>query len=302
MRAADVVFTQTPGGEWVLEESWLRPHALIVCSGSDQPTKNEIPPNVLKKAKVVTDITAQCARVGEVRSAVAAGVMTVDDVHARVRLDLVEIVLQPVHHAGRDVVDLFEHGVLEAVVQGHPDLAPHELDERTFGLVRRLQQQLAHVHPHLRLDRLLRNVRRPGPQRRRGPRDRRVHSSRHLPFHPLDLRGHALVDLAPQQPLPGVLLGERAEADHRREPLVRQQVARAAVRRERAAGTFVPHHGRAAERLGGLGLLPAARRGLHRPLGAQRRGGRLELPLQRAVAARRALDRERALRRTMWWW
>ena len=82
VRAADVVFTQTPGGEWVLEEEWLRPHALIVCSGSDQPTKNEIPPNVLKKAKVVTDITAQCARVGEVRSAVAAGVMTVDDVHA----------------------------------------------------------------------------------------------------------------------------------------------------------------------------------------------------------------------------
>ena len=36
-----------------------------------------------KKAKVVTDITAQCARVGEVRSAVAAGVMTVDDVHAK---------------------------------------------------------------------------------------------------------------------------------------------------------------------------------------------------------------------------
>jgi threonine dehydratase len=82
VRAADVVFTQTPGGEWVLEESWLRPHALIVCSGSDQPTKNEIPPNVLKKAKVVTDITAQCARVGEVRSAIAAGVMTAEDVHA----------------------------------------------------------------------------------------------------------------------------------------------------------------------------------------------------------------------------
>jgi ornithine cyclodeaminase/alanine dehydrogenase-like protein (mu-crystallin family) len=31
---------------------------------------------------VVTDITAQCARVGEVRSAIAAGVMTAEDVHA----------------------------------------------------------------------------------------------------------------------------------------------------------------------------------------------------------------------------
>ena len=31
---------------------------------------------------MVTDITAQCARVGEVRSAIEAGVMTGDDVHA----------------------------------------------------------------------------------------------------------------------------------------------------------------------------------------------------------------------------
>ena len=65
VRNADVIFTQTPGGEWVLDLNWLRPHALIIASGSDQPTKNEIPPEVMRKAKVVTDITAQCARVGE---------------------------------------------------------------------------------------------------------------------------------------------------------------------------------------------------------------------------------------------
>ena len=83
VRNADVVFTQTPGGEWVLDLKWLKPHALIVASGSDQPTKNEIPPAVMKKARVVTDITAQCLRVGELRSAVAAGVMKETDVHAQ---------------------------------------------------------------------------------------------------------------------------------------------------------------------------------------------------------------------------
>ena len=82
VRNADVVFTQTPGGEWVLEEEWLKPHATVIASGSDQPTKNEIPPAVLAKAKVVTDITAQCSRVGELRSAVESGAMTADDVHA----------------------------------------------------------------------------------------------------------------------------------------------------------------------------------------------------------------------------
>jgi ornithine cyclodeaminase/alanine dehydrogenase-like protein (mu-crystallin family) len=84
VRNADVVFTQTPGGEWVLEEDWLRPHATIVASGTDQPTKNELPPSVMSKAKFVTDITAQCSRVGELRSAIAAGVMTADDVHAEI--------------------------------------------------------------------------------------------------------------------------------------------------------------------------------------------------------------------------
>jgi len=82
VRKADVVFTQTTGGEWVLEHKWLKPHALIIASGSDQPTKNEIPPDVMKNAKVVTDITAQCSRVGELRSAIAAGVMKETDVHA----------------------------------------------------------------------------------------------------------------------------------------------------------------------------------------------------------------------------
>ena len=84
VRNADVIFTQTPGGEWVLEEEWLRPHAFIIASGSDQPTKNEIPPAILAKAKVVTDITAQCARVGELRSAIAAGSMTEEGVHAEI--------------------------------------------------------------------------------------------------------------------------------------------------------------------------------------------------------------------------
>ena len=84
VKNADVVFTQTTGSEWVLEEDWLRPHVTIIASGSDQPTKNELPPSVMSKAKFVTDITAQCSRVGELRSAIKAGVMTADDVHAEI--------------------------------------------------------------------------------------------------------------------------------------------------------------------------------------------------------------------------
>lgn len=84
VKASDVLFTQTPGAEPVLELSWLKPHATIIASGSDQPTKNEIPPEVQKASKMITDLTRQCVRVGELRTAVKEGIMTEADVHAEI--------------------------------------------------------------------------------------------------------------------------------------------------------------------------------------------------------------------------
>lgn len=84
VRAGDVIFTQTPAAETVLELDWLKPHATIIASGSDQPTKNEIPAEVQKASKMITDLTRQCSRVGELRSALKAGTMTEDDVYAEI--------------------------------------------------------------------------------------------------------------------------------------------------------------------------------------------------------------------------
>mmetsp|Transcript_18118 Transcript_18118/g.24928 ORF Transcript_18118/g.24928 Transcript_18118/m.24928 type:complete len:357 (-) Transcript_18118:261-1331(-) len=80
---ADVIFTQTPGGETVLEKDWLNPKGVtIIASGSDQPTKQEIPNDVLKASKYIADLTKQTSKVGELRGPIQAGVMTVDDVYA----------------------------------------------------------------------------------------------------------------------------------------------------------------------------------------------------------------------------
>jgi len=84
VRAADVIFTQTPGSATVLELGWLKPHATIIASGSDQPTKQEIPVDVMKASKMVCDLVRQCSRVGELRSAIKAGVMTEADVYAEI--------------------------------------------------------------------------------------------------------------------------------------------------------------------------------------------------------------------------
>lgn len=79
--SANVIYTQTPGSDTVLELDWLQSGTTIIASGSDQPTKNEIPANVLKASKYVSDLTKQTSRVGELRSAIKACLMTEDDVY-----------------------------------------------------------------------------------------------------------------------------------------------------------------------------------------------------------------------------
>jgi ornithine cyclodeaminase/alanine dehydrogenase-like protein (mu-crystallin family) len=82
VRAADVIFTQTPASAQVLKLEWLKPNATIIASGSDQPTKNEIPSDVMAKSKFIADLVRQCARVGELRTALAEGFMKESDVYA----------------------------------------------------------------------------------------------------------------------------------------------------------------------------------------------------------------------------
>jgi ornithine cyclodeaminase/alanine dehydrogenase-like protein (mu-crystallin family) len=60
----------------------------IAAVGADNPAKCEIDPQLMKRSRVVADIVEQCATIGDLRAAIAAGAMSRDDVHA----DLGEIV------------------------------------------------------------------------------------------------------------------------------------------------------------------------------------------------------------------
>jgi ornithine cyclodeaminase/alanine dehydrogenase-like protein (mu-crystallin family) len=59
----------------------VAPGTFIAAVGADSPDKNEIAPGLMARATVVTDVTAQCAAMGDLRHAVAAGAMTLDKVH-----------------------------------------------------------------------------------------------------------------------------------------------------------------------------------------------------------------------------
>uniref|UniRef100_A0A6T7KGU3 Ornithine cyclodeaminase n=1 Tax=Skeletonema marinoi TaxID=267567 RepID=A0A6T7KGU3_9STRA len=113
---SDIIYTQTPGASTVLEKDWLNPKGVtIIASGSDQPTKCEIPPDVLAASKYISDLTKQTSKVGELRSALKAGVMTEADVYA----ELGEVVNGD--KAGREgneiiVVDLTGTGAQDAAI------------------------------------------------------------------------------------------------------------------------------------------------------------------------------------------
>lgn len=112
---SQVIYTQTPGSETVVERDWLQPGATVIASGSDQPTKQELPVDLLSNCKYVADLVGQCSKVGELRSALAAGAMTEGDVHA----ELGEIVNGT--KTGREgdeiiVVDLTGTGAQDAAI------------------------------------------------------------------------------------------------------------------------------------------------------------------------------------------
>jgi len=81
-RAADIVVTCTPATAPILHAADIRPGTFIAAVGADSPHKNEIAAELMARARVVPDITAQAAAMGDLRAAIAAGAMTIDAVHA----------------------------------------------------------------------------------------------------------------------------------------------------------------------------------------------------------------------------
>ena len=79
---ADVLVTCTTATKCFVTRTMVRPGTFIAAVGADHEHKQEIEPELLAAAKVVTDLTGQAAAIGDLHHAVAAGVMSADEVHA----------------------------------------------------------------------------------------------------------------------------------------------------------------------------------------------------------------------------
>jgi ornithine cyclodeaminase/alanine dehydrogenase-like protein (mu-crystallin family) len=102
LRDADIVVTCTPSRRAFLGHA--RRGTFIAAVGADSSEKQELEPALMAGSAVIVDDLAQCASFGDLRGAIAAGVMTERDV----RGTLSEVVSGAVGRSSEDEVVIFD--------------------------------------------------------------------------------------------------------------------------------------------------------------------------------------------------
>jgi len=83
-RQSDIIVTCTPAKAPFLKAEDVAPGTFVAAIGADSPDKQELDSRILVGATVVTDVTSQCAHVGELHHAIRAGLLTEAGVHAEI--------------------------------------------------------------------------------------------------------------------------------------------------------------------------------------------------------------------------
>ena len=78
----DVIVTATTARTPFLEPPHLGAGAFVAAVGADSPDKSELHPDAMRGARVVADVLDQCVAFGDLRHALAAGAIRLEDVHA----------------------------------------------------------------------------------------------------------------------------------------------------------------------------------------------------------------------------
>jgi alanine dehydrogenase len=82
LRESDMCVTCTPSRRFFLGRDDVRAGTFVAAVGADSPEKQELDPQLVASSKVVVDIRAQCAEIGELHHALAERLMGVENVHA----------------------------------------------------------------------------------------------------------------------------------------------------------------------------------------------------------------------------
>ena len=79
---SDICVTCTTSRQPILGVSEVAPGTFVAAVGADHPEKQEIDPMLMARNTVVTDLTEQCAAIGDLHHAIARGLVQREKVHA----------------------------------------------------------------------------------------------------------------------------------------------------------------------------------------------------------------------------
>ena len=82
VRGTDVCVTCTPARRAFLGIADVAPGTFVAAVGADNRGKQELEPALVASATLVVDVLEQCAEIGELQHALAAGLLTREGVHA----------------------------------------------------------------------------------------------------------------------------------------------------------------------------------------------------------------------------
>jgi ectoine utilization protein EutC len=117
VRASDIVVTTTPSTEPLVMAEWLHAGQHITAMGSDAPHKNELAPAVPGRADLYAcDRQSQCAALGELHHAIAAGLLTAEQRFAELGQIIAGTAPSRVSAAQVTVCDLTGTGVQDTAI------------------------------------------------------------------------------------------------------------------------------------------------------------------------------------------
>jgi alanine dehydrogenase len=80
--ASRIIVTCTTARRWFLARDMVRPGTFVAAVGADNENKQEIDPQLMAHATVVTDLTEQACAIGDLHHAIDAGALSRAGVHA----------------------------------------------------------------------------------------------------------------------------------------------------------------------------------------------------------------------------
>jgi alanine dehydrogenase len=105
-READVLVTVTPSREPLVQSAWVKPGTHISAMGADNVGKQELAVDLVARSSFWVDHPPQAARIGEMQHAVAAGLVTLEQLRERTLGRLLQL---PKHLLpGDDAVTVFD--------------------------------------------------------------------------------------------------------------------------------------------------------------------------------------------------